>query len=726
MAVDQQVEQRPVTDSRAGARALGMSVPAALVIAGTLLLAIVFRYLLALEQTAPWLMGDELRYAEMAKSFFDEERLLFREEFTSFASAYPALIAPAWAASDIQTAYEIAKAINVALMTCMAVVVFLWMRRLAPTAYALTAAGLVLLMPTFTYTGMLMTENAALPAFLLAVFVMAVALERQTVAWQLAVFAAIALAALMRVQIATLALVYPTAILLDALFARRAGARSVGDSLRRFAPAFATLVACGLVYVVYRMLAGGSLTAGLGAYDAVAEAGYDKIDVARWSVWHAGELVLSVGVLPAIAFGVLLALAGRRGGLPTAAERAFVAASAAATFWFVLQAAAFASRFSSRIEERYMVYAAPLLLMALLVWLVRDRPRMWIAAAAAAVVCALLAFTIPFERFFNVGLFGDTFGLIPFMRLSTVFDGGVEDMRIVVALGLAVAVLLFLGLTPRVARVVLPATVAGFLVLSGYTVHGTIEDQSKATRGTQGVADPSWIDAVAGRDGQVGFVYGPKASANPHLLWQAEFWNRSVDDVYVLRTDGRLSYSHDEVEIDASGRLVGKRDADVSVDEPYLLADPGLGVVGEVVAQPGPVALIRVDPPARIGSSLDGVYDDRWSGPRAGLSQYAPLAGGARRIKVEVSRAGWSGPDVPGRVDIEVGPLRIGDAGPAIARVTASRRWTVHSNVARTFVLPVPPMPFRVEVRVTPTFSPAQFGHADTRQLGAQLTFSPA
>ena len=66
------------------------------------------------------------------------------------------------------------------------------------------------------------------------------------------------------------------------------------------------------------------------------------------------------------------------------------------------------------------------------------------------------------------------------------------------------------------------------------------------------------------------------------------------------------------------------------------------------------------------------------------------------------------------------------EGGPTLARVTASRRWTVHSNGAHTFVLPVPPAPFRVEVQVTPTFSPAQFGHADTRQLGAQLAFAPA
>ncbi|MGH3079757.1 MAG: hypothetical protein ACRDNH_01295 [Gaiellaceae bacterium] len=712
--------------ARSGFRVAGLSVPAALTAAGVLLLTVVVRYVLALDQTAPWLMGDELRYAEMAKSFLEEGRLLFREQFTSFASAYPALISPGWAASDIETAYEFAKAVNVVLMTCSAVVVFFWTRRLGTTAFALAAAGLVLLMPTFTYTGMLMTENAAVPAFLLAAFLMAVALERGSVALQLAAIGAIALAALLRVQVATLALVFPAAIVLDAWLARCAGTRPVRESLRRFVPAVVALASGALLYLVYIVLSGGSLTSGLGAYDAVAGADYDVLDVVRWAVWHVGELVLSVGVLPALALVALVASAARQGGLASPAERAFVAVGAIATVAFVLQAAAFASRFSGRIEERYMVYTSPLLLMALVVWVARERERARLAAVVGCAACALFALTIPFERLFNVGLFGDTFGLIPFMRLSTFLDAGVEDLRIVVAAGLAAAVALFLALPWKVARVALPSVVAGFLLLSGYTVHGTIRDQSQATRAAQGAADPSWVDHAVGDDARVGFVYGPNVSSNPHLLWQAEFWNRSIDNVYVHGTDPDPSYSNDEIRIDAHGRLVPKEAGDAQLEEPYLVADPALGIVGEVVAQPGPIALIQLDPPARVEQTLDGVYGDGWSGPNAALNRYAPLSGGARRIKVDVSRAGWDGPDLPGRVEIRVGPLRMMGSDPSLARVTAARQWTVHSKTARSFVLPLPPAPFRVEVSVTPTFSPAQFGHGDARQLGAQLGFSPA
>jgi hypothetical protein len=723
MAVDKPVEAGPVTDSPVGTRAVGKAVPAAIVAIGVLLLAMVVRYALALDLPGPWLMGDELRYSEMAKSFLDEGRLLFREEPIPFATAYPALIAPAWAASDMATTYEIAKAINVVLMTCSALIVFLWMRRITSVTYAFVAGGFVLLMPTFTYTGMLMTENAALPAFLLAVFGIALALERPTLGRQAVVLVLIGIAALIRVQVITLALVYPTAIVLDALFAHRAGSR-MRASLARFVPSFALMFVGSLVYVAFEILSGSSLTSGLGAYSTVGEVHYDWIEIVRWSVWHAGELVLSVAVLPAMAFGALVAAAIRRGSLPTQGERAFVAVAAAATFWFVLQAAAYASRFSGRIEERYMVYAAPLLLMALAAWLWRGAPRAGVSTYVAAVVPALLAATVPYERLFNIGLVADTFGLIPFMRLSSHLKGGIEDLRIVVAGGLIVAAISFAVLSLRLARVLFPLAVALVLTLSGYTVHGAIQDQSAAARAAQGVSDASWVDHRLGQGGRAAFIYGPSAGVNPHMLWQTEFWNRSIRRVYPLDTDRIASYSDDEVVIDSSGRLVPKG-AGRSIDEPYALADPGLGIKGELVARQGPLARIEVDPPARVGSAGDGVYPDGWSGPAAGLTQYAPLAGGAQKMRVRVSRAGWSGPDVPSRVTISAGPLKMTDAGPTLTRTTSTREWVVHSGLTKTFVLPVPPAPFRLEVKVSPTFSPAQFGQADARQLGVQLSFAP-
>jgi hypothetical protein len=39
-------------------------------------------------------------------------------------------------------------------------------------------------------------------------------------------------------------------------------------------------------------------------------------------------------------------------------------------------------------------------------------------------------------------------------------------------------------------------------------------------------------------------------------------------------------------------------------------------------------------------------------------------------------------------------------------------------------VIPTPKPPFRVEVRISPTFSPSDYGQSDRRELGAQVAFA--
>ena len=63
----------------------------------------------------------------------------------------------------------------------------------------------MLLLPAFVYTGALMTENAAFPLFTLAMFAIAVALERPTLWTQAFALAAVLLAAGVRTQAVALA-----------------------------------------------------------------------------------------------------------------------------------------------------------------------------------------------------------------------------------------------------------------------------------------------------------------------------------------------------------------------------------------------------------------------------------------------------------------------------------------------------------------------------------------
>ena len=94
-------------------------------------------------------------------------------------------------------------------------------------------------------------------------------------------------------------------------------------------------------------------------------------------------------------------------------------------------------------------------------------------------------------------------------------------------------------------------------------------------------------------------------------------------------------------------------------------------------------------------------------------------------IKVRVSRAAFNGPDKkPGNVTIRAGELIQGpDKQPALGR--SETRCAGSCTAARPaifYVRATPPT--RVEVQVSPTFSPHEFGNSsDPRQLGAQVTY---
>src|SRR6266699_3026923 len=156
-------------------------------------------------------MIDELVYSDLARSVARGGGLAIRGEHTrAYGLLYPILIAPAWLAHSMARTYELAKAINALLVTLAGVPFYLWARRLVTPGYALVALGLFLLLPAQLYAGTLMTENAFLPAFLLAALAFASALEHPTPARQALALGAIVLASAIRIQGLVLVLILLT------------------------------------------------------------------------------------------------------------------------------------------------------------------------------------------------------------------------------------------------------------------------------------------------------------------------------------------------------------------------------------------------------------------------------------------------------------------------------------------------------------------------------------
>ena len=132
-------------------------------------------------------------------------------------------------------------------MSLTAIPAYFLARRLLPSGLSLVAAALTVLVPSMLYTGMLMTENAFYPLFVLAAFLFVRMLEAPTWRRQVVLLAVCFVAFETRAQAVALIPAIVVAPVLLALIERR--------PLRKALRPFATL---------YAILGGGALLAVLG------------------------------------------------------------------------------------------------------------------------------------------------------------------------------------------------------------------------------------------------------------------------------------------------------------------------------------------------------------------------------------------------------------------------------------------------------------------------------
>ena len=723
-------ERRSPTRDRLAARLREGNLAAPLAVTGLLLVAVAARIAVDRQVLAPWIMLDELQYTDAARSFADSGHYLFRDHPYALKTIYPALVSPAWFAASVHTAYTLMKAINVVLMVAGAIPLYLWARRLVAPVWAVVAVVLYLAIPGFMYTAEILTENAFVPAIILALFAIAVAIERPTLLRQLLALAAIALAVAVRLQGLILFAVLPTAILLvlllEAIPATGDRRRLALARLRQFWPSLGVLLFGVLAYLLYEVARGASLSSGFGVYTPIATADYAFRPALRWIVYSFGELGLSVGLIPVSALIVLFGLACRRESAPSAAERAFLAVSAAAVFWIVIQVGTFASHFSLRVEERNMFCVAPVLLLALVVWLARGLPRPPVLTAAAAVVPLAFLVALPYQNLISTqAFFTDTFGLIPLYRLM-ILHTGAGDLPVVVGIGALVAGLVFATLPRGWGRVAIPVALLAFLVFSSRSVYNQIDFISTSIRHAGGLAgDPSWIDRAIGKNARAEFLYTTDIDQDQHILWEAEFWNRSLRRVFGV-TSQDPSIPDVTAPLDpANGRIAPQLPADSPDLRPrYVVADTNVNVAGTRVASAGSLALYRVRPPLQIATMTAGLQPDGWTGPTANYTRYV-VPRGTKQVVVTVSRPALKGPP-PARVDVAVGPVAVENGAPTISTVWARQRWTLRNGTEHRFVLPLRKGAFQVQLAVNPPFVPSQYGLADTRTLGVQVSFGLA
>lgn len=665
----------------------------------------------------PWLFTDELEFAQLARSFAETGETMRRGEPHGFKSLYVFLISPAWLFEDTRTAYETAKYIGAIAMATAVLPAYALARMLVAPRAALFAAAATGVIPAFMYSTLLISETVAYPYATLCLLLIARALTTPRPV-PIALAAAASLAApLVRTQLAVLPVVFVLAALGVAWSGERA--RRWRSSWSRWDWAGAVLLAIGAVLVFSAVLASLS-----GSWD-VATRLY-KGRIVEYGLWAGGALTIGLGVLPVLLGGALLGRArDERRSRELTAFRSLLVASVVA-FWVYagVKAAYLSTIFGTYVYERNLIYLAPLFFVATAVWLERRRVHGRALAAAAAAVGVLLAgaaIQLDYPYFEAPG-----FAILSEANRDLGWSQALlHDLLFVVLAAAGALVLLVAALRER------PRLQAGVVAATAVLVLAwNVTGQVSASYGSKLTSDlllsnlPAPADWVDRANGGGSTVYLVPQVRDRNGLWLLEFWNRSITKVWSLDPDSPAPGPGPTLTPDlsaADGRLVP------DPQMPFALVDRGLDVVGETVTQNGSLRLLRIVPPLRLRSSVTGVDSDGWMSRKSAFSQFSsPTRRGGGTVVVELSRRGWSGEDVPGRVTVRVGSLVVGeDKQAAIGNETAVRTWTAHATKTKVFAMPAPPPPFRVEVTIDKTFRPCELDRSsgDCRDLGVQVGY---
>jgi hypothetical protein len=564
------------------------------------------RFAFARHMVGPWIMIDEIVYSELAKSFASTGHFAVREApTTGYGFVYPILISPAYALfRDIPTVYTGIKAINALLMSLTAVPAYFLARRVVSVRGALVVAVLTVAVPSGFYAGTVMTENAFYPIFLTLVLALVAALDRPTTARVLLFLAVLLVAYETRAQSVAVLAAALTAPLLVAAFARRP------RELAAYRVLYGVVGAAALLAVLAELVRGKSIRALLGAYAAATHSSYHTGEVLRWLLWHLAELDLYVAVAPLLALVLLCAV----GPALAPRERTVVAASVSLVAWLAVEVAAFASQPSVvRIEERNLFYVAPLLYLALVLWIERGLPRPRAVTPAAAVAVVVLAGAIPYERFIDTSATSDTFDVLMLWSAAEWFSWHAEWLRWIVAL-FALLVVAIALVVPRRYALALPLVALGVSLLAVQPVDARTQ---RASIGAvfQGITNPDrdWITAIAGtKDTQrVSVVWS--GATDRLTVNENEFFNRAVGAVYTTNGPVPGGLAQTPVVLDrATGYYHAGGAARVRVAD--VLTDTSTPLLGRRIGGDDKKGLVlqRVDGPLRAAEVTSGVYPDQW------------------------------------------------------------------------------------------------------------------
>lgn len=550
---------------------------------------------------SPWILPDESVYAELARSIAAGDRPSVRGvPAFGWGEVYPTVIAPAWLLfDDLFSAYRAALVINSIVMSLAAVPAYLLARLFVGGRSAMAVAVMTVLVPSMAYTGVVMTENACYPAFVTALYLIGRSLLRPSIPNQALALGGLGVLAFTRIQGVALVAAYFAAIVTYALLGSRVGRQQY---LRQFVFVSAVTVLLALVPVVVSLLRGDGALAWLGARSAT----FDELHVAeipRWTLYLAADLVLYLALIPAAASLVVIARGLSRGARQPA--RMFAAIALPTLVVMVGSVAVVSAGLDvdgvENLNERYVFYVAPLLLVGFAVWIEEDvaRSARWVWVVVAA--CVAAATVLPVGRLAYNAEF-QSVALLPWIDLS------LSRGSMAVALGAFSGTCAALWLLCwRTRTVVLWLVVGLWMSVAGIVAVSKAAGPARYFAESYAGLQPAWIDEALPEGATAPVVWDQRqASATPDQLYfriaVTEFFNRTVTQMYSV---GGATYY--ERFLPSRSAAIGPegtiRDATGrSVVSDFVLTTCRSPVDGTVVAEAhgGELQLVEVRGPIRI------------------------------------------------------------------------------------------------------------------------------
>jgi hypothetical protein len=441
-----------------------------------------------------------------------------------------------------------------------------------------------------------------------------------------------------------------------------------------------------------------------------------------YGLWAFGAFAIGVGVLPV--FATLTWLLGAR--FRVVEERALGATLIGSVLAFGLytgvKASFLSTTFAIRVEERNLIYLAPIVFVVTARWALIGRSRVVAAALAVAAVWYLLD-TTPYHN--NEHFYSDAPGLSILQWLNRTWSVTTADARKIV-FGILIGSVVVAALREVARRrgglrrvgVAASALLAVGVVgwnLTGEIVAANASNAFSATFRGSLPTPPDWIDRTTGR-ARTMFI-GQSLDAS-NAFWSLEFWNQSIGDVWsVDSTAPGPGPTTTPNYLDLTGAV----DPQLPLD--WIVATPGVNPAGTPAQTVGGLRLFHVGHPIRIADAEGLVSADAaWMSTNAWYYRFTSAGTKPGFAVVSLSRAAACGGFPPSHITIRLSRLRLSkDAQPVAGRLLAVRKVTIRSSPCDTRVIRIPARaPYRIDVSAVGAFQPSQY---DQRNLSAQISF---